>query len=322
MNMAEVMMQEKKYTEAITYCQEAIEIFKQHLEPSHPVILQTQLKIMSVFVEQGDIDAADKKFEEIIAQQQNQNDPQAATTVALFIQQRASVNYEFGLYEKAKQFYEECIPLLDGNPLIKHIKTELSCLYRTIGNDDKADELLQDVRKDIEKISTCPSSISKHFQVMNVHQFTVTYTEKSDNKKPWPIWASYKLVLQLKRHPKDKTPRLKPGNIITLTLTNYDNPEENIIDENADVSTARIEITKDMLTSENVEDRRAKLIIDALKPVEGVYLAVVKIFENEEMEQRGEVIDCGILKQLSVSRINTKEITIEKLKELQQKQNK
>jgi len=314
------MIQEKKYTEAINCCQEAIDIFKQHLEPSHPVILQTQLKVMSVFVEQGDIDSADKKFDEIIIQQQNLNDPQAVTTVALFVQQRASVNFEFGFYEKAQKLYEECIPLIGENPLVKHIKNELSCLFRTIGKDEKADELLHDVRTDLEKVSTSPSSISKFFQVMNVHQFTVTYTEKVDNKKPWPIWATYKIVLQVKRNPKDKTPRLKPGNIITLTLTNYDDPNEILIDEHADSSCSRIVVTQDMLTSDTVEERRAKLIIDGLKPAEGVYLAVVKIFENEDMEKAGQTVECGEMKQLSVSRINTKDITVEQLKDLQNKQ--
>lgn len=320
MNMAEVMFQEKKYNEVIQFCKEAIDIFKQHLEPSHPVILQTQLKIVSVFIEQGDINSADERFEQIIKSQSNDQD---SPTVALFMQQRANANYEFELYDKAKRLYEECIKMIGNNfNLSSHFKNEYSCLLRTIGQEEEAEKLLIEVRKESEKSPTSPLSISKYFQVLNPQQFTVTYTEKTDNKKPWPVWASYKVLLQVKRHPKDKTPRLKVGNIITLTLTNFDNVEEKIVDEHADTSASRIVITEQMLNGEQPEDRRAKLVIDAIKPGEGAYLAVVKVFENEEDEKLDKVLDCGIMKQVSISRINTQNISIQQLKDIQQKQSK
>ena len=319
MNMAEVMFQEKKYNEVIQFCKEAIEIFKQHLEPTHPVILQTQLKIVSVYIEQGDINSADERFEEIIKSQGNDD----GTTVALFMQQRANANYEFELYDKAKRLYEECINMIGNSPnLSSHFKNEYSCLLRTIGETDEADKLLIDVRKEGEKSPTSPLSISKYFQVLNPQQFTVTYTEKTDNKKPWPVWASYKVVLQVKRHPKDKTPRLKVGNIITLTLSNYDDVNENIVDEHADTTASRVVITEQMLNGETPEDRRAKLIIDAIKPGEGAYLAIVKVFENEEDEKNDKTVEFGIMKQISISRINTKDISIQQLKDIQLKQSR
>ena len=318
MNMAEVMFQEKKYVDVINFCNEAIDIFKQHLEPSHPVILQTQLKIVSVFIEQGEIDQADEKFEEIIKSQNNEQD---GPTVALFMQQRANANFEFELYDKAKLLYEECIDKIGDNfNLSSHFKNEYSCLLRTIGETENAEKLLLEVRKECEKSPTSPLSISKYFQVLNPQQFTVTYTEKSDNKKPWPVWASYKILLQVKRHPKDKVPRLKVGNIITLTLTNLDDPQEKIVDEHADTTASRVVITEQILNGETPEDRRAKLVIDAIKPADGAYLAVVKVFENEEDEKLDKPLPCGILKQITISRINTKDITIKQLKEIQQKQ--
>jgi len=193
---------------------------------------------------------------------------------------------------------------------------------RTVGEEEEAEKLLLEVRKESEKSPTSPLSISKYFQVLNPQQFTVTYTEKTDNKKPWPVWASYKLLLQVKRHPKDKTPRLKVGNIITLTLTNFDDVDEKIVDEHSDSVSSRIVVTEQMLNGEQPEDRRAKLVIDAVKPGEGAYLAVVKVFENEEDEKSDKPLDCGILKQISISRINTKDISIQQLKDIQLKQSK
>eukprot|EP01091_Cochliopodium_minus_P019494 TRINITY_DN820_c0_g1_i1.p1 TRINITY_DN820_c0_g1~~TRINITY_DN820_c0_g1_i1.p1 ORF type:complete len:562 (-),score=208.18 TRINITY_DN820_c0_g1_i1:56-1741(-) len=320
MNMAEVMFQEKKYAEVIQFCKEAIDIFKQHLEPSHPVILQTQLKIVSVYIEQGDINAADERFEQIISSQSNDQD---GPTVALFMQQRANANYEFELYDKAKRLYQDCIQMIGNNyNLSSHFKNEYSCLLRTIGDIEGAEKLLLEVRKESEKSPTSPLSISKYFQVLNPQQFTVTYTEKTDNKKPWPVWASYKILLQIKRHPKDKTPRLKAGNIITVTLSNFDDIDEKIVDEHADTTLSRIVLTENMINGEQPEDRRAKLVIDAVKPAEGAYLAVVKVFENEEDEKNDKPLDFGIMKQISISRINTQDISVQQLKDIQLKQSK
>ena len=77
-----------------------------------------------------------------------------------------------------------------------------------------------------------------------------------------------------------------------------------------------------MLNGETPEDRRAKLIIDAIKPGEGAYLAIVKVFENEEDEKNDKTVEFGIMKQISISRINTKDISIQQLKDIQLKQSR